>query len=364
MSDPESLATVDVLTKVVVPAFFSDRNLDCLTICRAVNLSLERGNCYASCLAYVMLGRIAGARFGNYQAAVRFAQLGFELVEARGLKRFQASIYVYFAVWIAPWMKHVGFARDLLFQAFEGANKIGDLTHAAYARVNLNSGLLFAGDPLSEVQREFEVGLRFAEKARYGLIFDTMTCQLAPVRTLRGFTLKFGSFDSREFDEGSVERQLASNPAFAITECWYWVRKLQARYLAGNYEEAMKASSEAQRLLWTSIAFFEEAECHFYTALSRAASCDSVRADERVQHLEALAAHHRRLEIWAGNCPENFENRAALVGAEIARIESRDLDAMRLYERAIHSSRVNGFVNNEALAYERASDFYRSHGFD
>jgi hypothetical protein len=35
------------------------------------------------------------------------------------------------------------------------------------------------------------------------------------------------------------------------------------------------------------------------------------------------------------NCPENFENRVALVGAEIARIEGRELDAERLYERAI-----------------------------
>jgi predicted ATPase len=364
MSDPESVATVDVLTKVVVPAFFSDRNLDCLTICRAVNLSLERGNCYASCLAYVMFGRIAGARFGNYQAAFRFGQLGFELVEARDLKRFQASIYAYFAVWIAPWMKHVRFSRDLLYQAFEGASKIGDLTHATYARVNLNSGLLFAGDPLSEVQREFEVGLRFAEKARYGLIADAMTYQFALVRTLRGFTLKFGSFDSGEFDERSVERQLASNPAFAITECWYWVRKLQARYLAGNYEEAMKSSSEAQRLLWTSIAFFEEAEYHFYSALCRAASCDSAKGDESREHLEALGQHQRVIEIWAENCAENFENRAALVGAEIARIENRDLDAMRLYEKAIYSARKSGFIHNEALAYERASAFYRTREFE
>jgi hypothetical protein len=30
----------------------------------------------------------------------------------------------------------------------------------------------------------------------------------------------------------------------------------------------------------------------------------------------------------AENCPENFENRAALLGAEIARIEGRDLDAI------------------------------------
>src|SRR5262249_40991927 len=50
MSDPESLATVDVLTRLVPAALYSDPNLDALAICKAVNLSLERGNCDASCL--------------------------------------------------------------------------------------------------------------------------------------------------------------------------------------------------------------------------------------------------------------------------------------------------------------------------
>jgi hypothetical protein len=66
--------------------------------------------------------------------------------------------------------------------------------------------------------------------------------------------------------------------------------------------------------------------------------------------LEALAAHHRQLQVWAENCPENFENRAALIGAEIARLEGRVLDAERLYEEAIKSARENDFVHNEALA--------------
>ena len=77
-----------------------------------------------------------------------------------------------------------------------------------------------------------------------------------------------------------------------------------------------------------------------------------------------LAAHHRQLEIWTENCPENFEDRAALVGAEIARIEGRELDAERLYEQAIRSARANGFIHNEALANELASRFYAARGFE
>jgi PAS domain S-box-containing protein len=68
--------------------------------------------------------------------------------------------------------------------------------------------------------------------------------------------------------------------------------------------------------------------------------------------------------VWAEHCPDNFENRAALVGAEIARIEGRTLDAEQLYEKAIRSARANGFVHNEAVANELAARFYAARGFE
>src|SRR5262249_39712547 len=116
--------------------------------------------------------------------------------------------------------------------------------------------------------------------------------------------------------------------------------------------------------LWTSPSQFETAEFRFYGALSHAASWDSASPDQKQQHFEALAAHHRQLEIWAENCPQNFENRAALVGAEIARIKGRDLEAMRLYERAIRSARENGFLHVEGVANEVAARFYMTRGFE
>ena len=78
-----------------------------------------------------------------------------------------------------------------------------------------------------------------------------------------------------QFDELRIERRFASNPDLALAECRYWIRKLQARFFAGDYAAAIEASSRAQRLLWTSPSLLETAEYHFYGALSRAASCDS-----------------------------------------------------------------------------------------
>ena len=364
MTNPDVLDVLDVLVEVQTPALFCDANLSSLVICRMVNLSLEHGNSDGSCYAYVWLAIIAAPRFGNYQDGFRFGRLGHDLVEKRGLKRFQARTYMSFGDIVLPWTKHVRAGRDLVRRAFDAASEVGDVTYAGFCCDHLIKNLLAAGDPLVEVQREAEDSLQFALKVRFGLVVDHIKVQLGLIRSLRGLTARFGSFDDDQFNELLFERHLASNPALAELECWYWARKLQARFFAGDHASAVHASLNAQRQLWTSPSQFETAELCFYGALSHAASWDSASSDRQGNHLDALIAYHRQLEVWAERCPENFENRAALVGAEIARIQDRALDAQQLYERAIRSAHANGFIHNEAIANEVAARFYAARGFE
>ena len=274
MTDPESLAILDVLTKVSPPSLFTDGNLNCLVTCKAVNLSLERGNCDGSCVHYVWLGCLAGALFGDYKAGYKLGQVGYDLAEGHGLRRFQARTYVLFGGLLVIWTRHLRAGRDPLRRAFEIADKIGDLTFASFSRNNLNINLIAAGDPLSEVQCEVERGLEFAQKLRFGLMIDILATQLGLVRTLLGLTTKFGSLEHEQLDEFQIERRFSENPDLAIAECWYWIRKLQASFFAGDYALANEAASRAKRLLWTSPGQFETAEYHFYAALSCAAACD------------------------------------------------------------------------------------------
>ena len=194
-------------------------------------------------------------------------------------------------------------------------------------------------------------------------MIDNITTQRALIRTLRGSTATFGSFNGGDFDETEFERHLSTN-GMAIAACWDCTRKLQARFFAGDYPAAVEASLQAQQMLWASPAFIEMAEAHFYGALSHAASYDASGPGQYDAHGQALAAHRNQLAIWAEICPENFENRALLVDAEIARIERRELDAERLYDAAIRSARENEFVQNEALANELAARFYAGRGFE
>ena len=364
MSDPTALATMEVLTKITPVAYLTDANLSTLAICRAVNLVLELGNCDCGCYAYAVFGFVAGWRFGDYKAAFRFGQLGCKVVEQQGLTRFRARVYSTFAGVIVPWARHVRDGRDSLRRGFEAGNQSGDLNGVAYCDYLLITNLLAEGVPLSEVQREAERGLAFAQKAHFDLIVQIIETQLALVHTLRALIPTFGSFDHEQFDEVRVEHHFGANPDLALAEGLYWCRKLQARFFAGDHVSAVDACERARGLLGVVPALFENAEYHFYGALSRAASSESAAGPERQRHIDALAAHYRQLDIWAEHCPENFANRVALVGAEIARLEGRALDAMDLYERAIRSARANGFVHQEALSHELAGRFYLQRGFE
>ena len=330
---------------------------------RIANLSLEHGIGDVSCIGFVSLGLVAGPQFGDYEAGYRFGRLGYDLAEGRGLTRFQARIYMIFGQQVLPWTEHVRMGRDLVRRALEVANKTGDLTYAAYCGTQLTTNLLAADDPLVESQREAENAFAFAQKFRFGMVIDRTGVQIALIRMLRGLTPTFGSLDNQTFNEFKMERRFAENPDLALAEYCYWLRKMQGRFFAGQYSAAIEASSRAQRLLRSSPSVSESAEFHLYGALSRAACCEPSGPDPYARHRETLAAHDRQLRAWAANCPENFEDRSALVGAEIARLEGRELDAEHLYEQAIRSARENGFVHNEAIANELAARFYEARGF-
>ncbi len=362
MSDSATRATMDVLTKLMPPAFMTNANLSCLMTTRMVNLSLEHGNSNASCCGYVWFGMILGPYFGDYPSSFRFSQLSVDLVDKRGLDAFMARVYLNFGN-VNAWTQDVRSNRAFVRRAFDTANRVGDLIYAGHCCNNMVTISLASGDPLSEVEREAANGVEFAGKLKFGIVVDMITGQLRLIRALRGQTSEFNSFNDAAFDEAEFEQRLEANPNLALPAAFYWIRKLQARVWANDYSSALEAVAKAQKHLFTSRPFFEYAEYHFYAGLAHAASCNVASAPESAPHREALAAHYRHLGIWARHCPENFEDRRVLLAAEIARLEGRPLDAERLYEDAIRQALKNGFVHNEALANELAARFYGARGF-
>ena len=369
LNDADTRATLEVLTRAVDSAQATDRNLFRLMTAHMVNLSLNHGNSDAACCAYVFFGSVFAADFTDYSAALRFGQLGIDLVNKRGLGAFKARVYQPFAIWIGPRHHSVRSCRALILQAFDEAINSGDLAHAGYCRISLITNTGFSGTPLGDFDREVAVALDFCRKTKSVLIAALILGFFFLIRTLRGLPDDLVTLGDEEFDEGALVRRLEADPNLSLAAASYWIRRLETSVFSGDYAQAVKAAvkTEDGLVVFSAVAtFIDWAEYHFHAAMARAGAIDTGAASpgEGRSDLEAIAAHHRQLQTWAEHCPENVEDRAALVGAEIARLEGRDLDAERLYQQAIRSARKNGFIHIEALACETAARFYAARGFE
>src|SRR5258708_5860089 len=225
------------------------------------------------------------------------------------------------------------------------------------------AGRLRRNDPLEAVWRESETALDFAREAKYRDAADFIGSNHRFIATMQGRTATFSTFNDGQFDEATFEAQLTGD-RMTLTICWYWILKLKARFLSGDYADALAAADKAKALLSAISGQIQLLDYFYYAALTVAACYENASADEQQGWRELLTAHREQLGEWAENNPPTFADKHALVLAEIARLEGRALDAMHSYEQAIQSARENGFVQNEALAHEVAARFYEAHGFE
>ncbi|PWT88383.1 MAG: hypothetical protein C5B56_08830, partial [Proteobacteria bacterium] len=214
---------------------------------------------------------------------------------------------------------------------------------------------------LDTVWRESERGLEYARKAKYRDMADIIVSQQRFIAAMQGRTATFSTFGDAWFNEAAFEAELTAERMPTMI-CWYWILKLRARFLSGDYVEAFTAAEKAKALLWATATNNHLLDYFYYTALTIAALYESGSTDDSVKWRELLGSHQEKLREWADNNPATFGDKEALVSAEIARVEGRDPDAMRLYEKAIQSARENGFVQNEGLAHETAARFYSERG--
>ncbi len=361
MTDPEIQAAMRVLSVVYSSAFSIDINLFYLYICHTVTLTLKHGTTDASAHGYAYFGFILGPAFHRYSDGYRFAKLGVDLVEKHGVAAYKAKVYMTVA-WVAIWTQPVTTALDFVQAAFRAAVESGDLTYACYCCDWTVTDLLARGDHLDEVWRESEKSLDFVRRARSRDYIHRVVSQQWFMQCMRGRAAAFFTFGDAQFDETAFEALLSDDDRTIV--CWYWILKLQARFILGDHEAALAAAAQAKQLLSAATGCIQLLDYNYYTALAIAAVFDTAPPDRQSEWREALSAHVKQLREWADNYPPTFRDKHALVAAEIARIEGRDLDAMRLYDQAIRSARENGFVHNEGTANEVAGRFYLDRGFE
>ena len=359
---PDVRAIIDLLVDAAPGAYNGRPKLFPLVTMKAVNFSLRYGNTSQSSYAYAVHALTLVSVYDELAQAFEFSEMALRLNERFNNARLRGALLHLHGNHVNFWRRHFATGVPILEQGFRACLEVGDLVYAGHLAFLTVWQAIERGVPLAEVRA---LATRNAESARQNhldAVYETIALELQFVASLQGRTSDPLKLDAAGFDEGA-SMAVIEKASFGCGIVFYQIMKQVLAYLHGRFADALEAARGAEPMLGAARATPIEATHHFYHALTLTALYPDAPASEQAQSVRQLEGQLKKLKLWADNCPENYHNRYALVLAEIARIEGRPAEAMDLYEGAIRSARDNGFVQQEALAFELAARFHASRGF-
>lgn len=360
-TDQAFLASIGLFGPLLTSAFLAERHdLAVYLMSESTRLCLVHGNTPASLLLHALFGSLLAARFGRYDEGRRLGHAAHEIIQREGVLPLAAQAAVYVGnttYWTDPFSACLPFFRT----GFESGLRSGDLAHAGFSAL---FGLVMrysAGDPLEDIEREAQPLFAFAADMKLPEYRDALLIVERTVQSLRGRTTAIGTFDGEDFDgEAYLSRMWTQRPPFyhAILT----IHEMSAHVFGRRVDDALAAADRFDTvrgaLKWHALM----GEAEPWAALARSAAYDAAPAADQPRLRERIALAHSQVEAWALHSPANFEARAELLAAELARIDGDHERAGAAYERAIAAAQRHGIVHHEALARELAGRFYLARG--
>jgi len=360
-TDPAILAIVNLLLQAMNCAFAARPAFYPLITLKAINLSLRHGNTENSSFAFGNYALMLVSLIGDIPAAVQFSEMSLKLNEKFGNRRLYGKLLHLYGSHVNFWRCHIATNLPVLERATAACLEVGDFVFAGNVAFNAVWQTIEKGAALEDVQSVAEKYAALMRESHNDAVYELIRVERQFVLSLRGKTTEALELNDDTFDEASCfEAIIKSNFGCAIGV--YRIIKVMLAFLDGRYAEALEVAERAEAVLSSVMALSIEATYHFFHVLTLTALYPEASEEQQQVYGGILAAKLKKFEMWAEHSPENYQNRYALVCAELARLEGRELDAIRLYEQAVHSAHENGFLQHEGIANELAGRFYLGTG--
>jgi len=360
---PIDVMIIGLLVEALSPAYATRPPYFPLLAAKAVNWSLRHGNTIDSSTAYNSYAIVLIAIRGDISTAFEFSEMALALIDKYDYPRSKGTVLAGHGGLVVPWRKHIAAGLPFIDQGLAALLDAGDFTSIAYLTILPVWVSVDKGEPLDHVVKAAEKYATLAREIHNVMAHDTVRLAERLAASLKGLTRETASFDGDDFSETDCLMRFTQGSWYAGV-AYFHVMKQLASFIYGRYDESLQAAAVAESILRHMNAMPVAATLYFYQGLALVARYGAAGSALPPGAGKTLDDILRKLKHWAENCPENFHHRHALVSAEIARVEGRELEAERFYEKAIRSAHENGFVQNEALACELASNFYRKRDFE
>ncbi|MDJ1184888.1 AAA family ATPase [Roseofilum casamattae] len=337
--------------------FLSKTKIWYIVVTKHVQLSLKYGVVVESTVGFASYAMILSTHQENYALSYEFGQLAIDLSDRFHHSGFKSQALHLFATYVSAWRKHLRETDYLDNEALASALESGDLPFAGYTVMMSGFHLFYQGKPLDEMEKTLKKYLFLTKDISNQVAIDLLRGNHLIVENLRGNTVDINSFhDSQTTDELYLQDCLDRNSYMGL--CYYNIVKAQALYIYDRPTEALHHLLEAESQLPFISISIGVAQHNFYYSLTLLSLYSQVDSPTQQSYLQQVRTNQVRMKKWADNCPDNYLHKYWLVEAEISWKLGEILNAMDLYDRAIELAKEHHYLQEEALANQRAAQFY------
>ncbi|MBE9128249.1 MULTISPECIES: ATP-binding sensor histidine kinase [unclassified Coleofasciculus] len=361
MTESEKQAALLIFSSIVASTITASPALFILVICEQVNISIKYGNSCWAPFAYACYGLILCGVVQDIDSGYSFGRLSLKLVELLDIKNIKCKTLQVFGAFIIHWKEHFKETLPILIDGYQSGIEMGDFEYAGYCAFFNNFHSYFIGNELTELEQKISTYRKAISQLRRERPFNWLSIFLQAVRNLLG-----------QEENPSLLRGDACNEELAFplalekndrTELHYlYLNKIILSYLFGDYRQAAQNAVLAEQYLDNVTAMMVVSLFHFYDSLAHLSVFTNASTSEQEAWLDRINSNQAKMQNWANHAPMNFLHKYHLVEAEKARFLGQFWEAQEFYEKAISGARKNGFIQEEALAYELAAKFYLERG--
>ncbi|MER3432857.1 MAG: serine/threonine protein kinase [Leptolyngbya sp. ERB_1_1] len=349
MSDPQKLMALRMLTSLGSPTYQSAPMLFPFVICEQVNLSLQFGNSSFSAYSYVCYGVILNGIANDPESAYQFGQLALNLIDRFDTVALNSQIAFVAGACTMHGKVHVRETLPLLMNSYQSGIEHGHLEYSGYAAMQRGQYSYFSGQELIALESEMSaVSATLAQLKQKNALIWNQIFQQSILNLLHSHSCRL---------EGKVYNEEKGLPILQAANDrtglhYFYLNKLILCYLFNSPAQALENATQAEAYLDGVKAFLSVPVFYFYDALAQMATPEP--------DIEKVRSNQEKLRVWADYAPMNFQHKLDLIEAEQARILGNRTEAMERYDRAISGATTQGYLQEAAIANERAAEFYFS----
>ncbi|MEG4307360.1 AAA family ATPase [Microcoleus sp. D3_18a_C4] len=357
MTDPYQLATMEILTALYPPAYIAKPEIVSSLVLTMVNLCIDRGHSALATFPYTLYGMMLCGLEGEIEAGYYAGLIALKLLEQFNASQQKAKVYVMFNAHIRIWKESTKNTLASFIEGMKVGIETGDLEWAVYNSMHYITNLFVVGEPLELVKDKQTVYMELVLKNKHEFAIGYAKIWQVIASSLRSQTAEQVRLVSGRLDEPAVmSRWQKENNRMSLFAAY--VAKLMVLYLLKDYAAAVASGKLAAEYADGAIGLITVGVHNFYYSLAILAHYPD--SDNQEADLAIVNSNQQIMKKWAYHAPMNYQHKYELVEAEKARLFSDKLAAMDYYDLAIKGAAANGYIQEEALAYELAGEFYQS----